>query len=211
MRRLLKLGIALIVSCLWVGCGKPKELNGPQIVYAGLGVSNSIEVGMSFKQIGKNNSDLKIERLWDPNIPPWEKLFKKPRMIQAQIPSRGASLWGFSEAQTFGQLTFTCSNLPPTRLYFSTNEMTLSPMQTVSFAEIVQRMGPPKYSINVEPTTPLLGTLINAGQSVVWSNQNGCTLYYSAAGVFFHFQNGLLEQFSIARCRTDTNAVASSK
>src|SRR5436190_13807738 len=210
MRRLLKLGIALIVSCLWVGCDKPKELNGPQIIYAGLGVSNRLEVGMNFKQIGKNNSDLKIERIWNPDIPPWEKLFKKPKMIQGQIPSRGASLWGFSESQTFGQLTFTCSNLPPTRLYFSTNEMTLSPTQTISFAEIVQKMGPPKFPINVDPMPPL-GKLINAGQSAAFSNQFGCTLYYPADGIFFHFQNGLLEQFIIVRRFMDTNTVVLSK
>lgn len=192
------LGIIIVFSCLWMGCEKRAESTGPQIIYAGLGVSNRLEVGMNFKQIGKNNSDLKIDRFWVPDIPLWEKPFKKPQTIQGQIPSRGASLWGFSESQTFGQLTFTCSSLPPTRLYFSTNELALSATQTISFAEIVQRMGPPKYSINVDPAPPL-PKLINAGQSAVVSNHNRCTLYYSAAGIFFHFQNGLLEQFSIVR------------
>jgi hypothetical protein len=206
MRRLLKLGIAIIFSCLWVGCGKPKELNGPQIVYAGLGVSNHLEVGMNLKQIGKYNGTLKMNRDWPADIRFWEKPFKKPLSFHAQIPSRGASVWGFKESQTFGELTFKISDLPPTLLRISTNEIPLSQAQLVTPDEIVRRLGWPKYDLLSSPKDAL-PALINAGQSSIFSNQNHQLFYYPADGVFFHFHLGILEDFNIVRRYADTNTL----
>jgi hypothetical protein len=209
MRRLLKLGIALIVSCLWVGCGKTKELNGPQIVYGGLGVSNHFEVGMNLKQIGKKNRDLKLTRYWKPDTRPWEKPFNKPQTIEAHIPSRGASVWGFNESQTFGELTFFLSDVPPTLLRIGTNEIALSETQSVTFDEIVRRFGEPKYHVD-KSSRASLPALINAGQSSVVSNESNRILYYPADGVFFDFRAGSLERFHIVRRYADTNAAVRS-
>jgi hypothetical protein len=208
MRRLLKRSFTVITVCLLTACEKSEQASTPQILYAGLGISNRLEVGMSLKQIGKNNNDLKVTRTWKPDAWPWEKLFKKPKSFYAKVPSRGAMVWGFNEAQTFGELKFTMPELPPTLLRIGTNEIALSKTQSVSFHELVGRLGEPRYTL--EKATATFPSLINAGQSTLLSNGDSRVLYYPACGVFFHFRREFLLEFDITRRFADTNVATSS-
>jgi hypothetical protein len=209
MWRFLRLSFTAIIVGLLTACENREQASTPQIVYAGLGISNHLEVGMSLKQIGKNNNDLKVTRSWKPDAWPWEKLFKKPQSFYAKVPSRGAMVWGFNDAQTFGELKFTMPELPPTLLCIGTNEIALSKTQSVSFHELVRRLGQPRYTLE-KATDRTFPGLINAGQPTLLSNGDSRVLYYPARGVFFHFRQDYLLEFDITRRFADTNIAASS-
>jgi hypothetical protein len=202
----MQLGLAIVFSCLWAGCDRRDEMTGPQIIYAGWGISNRLEVGMNLKRIGQNNGNVKVTRDWPEDMRFWEKPFRKPLSFYAQIPSRGASVWGFNESQTFGEIRFNLSDLPLTLLRIGTNEIVLSQTQSVTFDEIVRKLGQPKYNLDTSSRASL-PALINAGQSSVYSNQTHKLLHYPADGIFFHFRSSM-EGFSIVRRYADTNAVA---
>lgn len=202
------LKVSVLIAGVWLftGCRPEPRSDGPQIIYAGLGVSNQLQVGMTLQEIGARNDDVQVARHWKPDTRPWEKLFQKPRTFDVTIDSRGASLFGFDERQTFGEIAFHLRSLPATLLRVGTNEIPLSARQTVSFEEILRRFGPPAHIYANSPTQSLT-KWINAGQSVIWSNQNRVHLYLPAQGVFFHFHSNVLETFSITRKFTDTNVV----
>jgi len=191
------------------GCTKQEPPAGPQIIYAGLGVSNRLEVGMTLHDAGQRNDDLHVEKIWKPDTWPWEKPFQQPRAHRVTIPSLGADIWMQQgiEGPRLTMLTFPAAQLPPTILRNGTNEISFQ-STNVPRSEVVRVFGEPAHHLN---SMSNLVALFNRGESASVTNAGNAfleRLYYPAHGVTFELNQKLVESLTITKKFGGTNAAA---
>jgi len=160
---------------------------------------------MTLDQIADRNDDFTLDRVWKPDIWPWEKLFTKPRSYRASIPSLGAEIWDFDEEKPVTMINFEVASLPEIRLRSGSNELAFRRGQNVSRAQVIQMFGEPARRLNhMKGITPE----INRGESIAFTNEVSEHLFFSSHGVFFVFRNGELQTLTIVKNFGGTNAAS---
>lgn len=198
--------IALLVFCslLLMACRKEEKQAGPQIIYAGLGVSNCVEIGMTMAQIGKRNRDMEVSRFY-PNARFWEKLFKKPRFSTVGLPSRAAMFSVNNERDPVTQIHFRPDGLRPAILRSGSNEVRFEKGSPVTRKEIINLFGEPNDYV-ADGTYP--EGWWREGTSVCFTNPQSESIMYPRHGVYVFLSNDAVRSFSILKKFGGTNAPA---
>ena len=78
--------------CLLTACTKEKQPIGPQIIYAGLGISNRLEVGMTLNEVEKKNAHVRVRRHFPIAMQWWQRPFTPVQAYMVIDPWSGAQL-----------------------------------------------------------------------------------------------------------------------
>jgi hypothetical protein len=198
----------LLAAGLFSGCKQrqnPKPPS-PQIIYAGLGVSNYLELGMTSAEIAKRNPDAEFRRVFGPDTWFWEKPFKKHRTMEIQVPARGAFSSPSHDRQPITWLSFQAIRLPPSILRVGSNEV-LFHTNNVLRQETIHAFGEPEHHHDFS-NPALLTSLRNRGESVSLSDSKFEHLYYPRHGAAFFLDGGVVTSFTIVKKFDGTNTRA---
>ena len=205
MRRWPKCFAILLALCLSVGCkqAQKQKPSSPQIIYAGLGVSNYVEIGMTFAEVAKRNPDAEFKRNFGPDTWFWEKPFKKPRGFELKVPSVGAESWQKDDLQPITLLIFHPDRLPPSILRTGSNKISFGAGKAVLRQEIINAFGEPDHHI-ADEVYP--AALLNQGESVCFTNWGTERLFYPRRGAGFFLKDGTVTTFTVLKKFGSKNA-----
>jgi hypothetical protein len=192
----------VLVICSSAGC--KQEPSGPQIIYAGFGISNYVEIGMTAAEVAKRNPDAEFKREFAPGTRFWEKPFVKPQRSEAAVRPRAARAWQFN-GQPITWLDFWVPLLPHSLLREGSKEVLFEPQKPVLRQEVINAFGEPDYHIKDLLDLP---SLLNRGESVSLTNAVSEQLHYPCRGVDFFLKGGAVTSFSIYKKFNGTNAPA---
>jgi hypothetical protein len=194
----------LLAVCLSPGCTPEQKSSSPQIIYAGLGVSNYVEIGMTFAEVAKRNRDAEFRPEFGPDTWFWEKPFKKPRNFEIKVPSRGAQSWQGDDRKPITSLNFHLALLPRSTLQTGSNEIVFEPGKRVLRQEIITAFGEPEHHHSFSDAT-LARSLQKRGESVSLAESNFEHLHYPRSGASFYLDGGVVTGFSIHEKINGTN------
>jgi hypothetical protein len=199
--------VVAAIGLLTSGCKQEQKSSGPQIIYAGLGVSNSVEIGMTLAEIAKRNPDAEFKREFGPDTWFWEKPFKKPVSFRMTAPSQGAQSWVGDERQPIPALSFHSSMLPSSILRNGSNEVLFETGQRVPRQEVINAFGEPDRYLDFSDAI-LARSLQYRGESVSMTNSNFEHLHYPRHGASFFLDGGAVTSFSLHEKVHGTNLPA---
>ena len=188
--------IAVAIGFLAAGCQQEQKPSGPQIIYAGLGVSNRLEIGMTLAEVAKRNPDAEFKPLFKTGTPFWAKPFKKPSGFEIKVPSLGAESWVSHDTQAVAFLTFHLELLPPSILRNGSNEVLFTTGKPVLRHRVVYAFGEPQNHVS-----DLLQTVHcrSTGESVSHTRSPFEQLYYPRSGAQFALTNNAVTGFTVEK------------
>jgi hypothetical protein len=186
----------LVALCLSTGCKQQQKPSSPQIIYAGLGVSNYVEIGMMFADVAKRNPDAEFERVFPSGTPFWKRPFIKPSHFEMKVPSVGAESWQKDDLQPITLLHFRPDRLPPSVLRTGSNRILFDSGNAVLRQEIINAFGEPDHHIAGEVYP---AALLNQGESVCFTNWGTERLFYPRRGAGFFLKDGTVTTFTIVK------------
>jgi hypothetical protein len=198
MRRWPKCFAIFLTLCISAGCKQQQKQkpSGPQIIYAGLGFSNRLEIGMTLAEVAKRNPDAEFNREFRPGTPFWARPFKTPSGIEIKVPSLGAESWVSHDTQSIAFLTFHLGLLPPSILRNGSNEVLFTTGKPVFRHRAVYAFGEPQRHV-----TDLLQTVLyrSTGEAVSRTDSGLEQLYYPLSGAHFALTNNVVAGFAIEK------------
>src|SRR5687768_9580086 len=132
MLSLFRLCTLLSTAFLLIACTKEEKPTGPQIIYAGLGISNRLEVGMTLNEVEKKNAHVQVRKNFPITMQWWQRPLTPVQGYDVTDPWSGAQLYFVSDGRkaiSFRFGTLGPRGLPHSILRSSTNEILFVPRQ----------------------------------------------------------------------------------
>jgi hypothetical protein len=201
---------ALVSSAfLLTACTKEEKPTGSQIIYAGLGISNQLEVGMTLNQVEKKNAHVQVGKRFPTAMRWWQRPFTPVQGYEVTDPRSGAQFVFDSNGRQ--ALMFRFETLGPRGLQHSilrsgSNEISLVPCQMVNRDSIVAAFGEP---IHRATNTGQAQAFRARGESVSETGafQNAEMLHYPAEGIMFLLNRSVMTEFLIQKKIPRTNTI----